>query len=194
VENEGVSEAAAAETATDVQVDLVDRRLEVCARELPELDLATEGIVQRIQVLDKRFEHSMNETLARFGVSWGEWKLLGALRLGGPPYRSTPGRLAEWLHLSSGAMTNRLDRMEESGLVRRLPDPDDRRSVGVELTDAGTALYLETVGIQAGKEALVAAALDDDEKAQLNALLRRLLLALEQLEGPLPKTRHKRDD
>jgi DNA-binding MarR family transcriptional regulator len=76
-------------------------------------------------------------------------------------------------------MTNRLDRMEEAGLIRRLPDPEDRRAVQVELTEAGRRAWDDTISVQAAKEALVAEALDGDEKRQLNDLLRRLMLEFE---------------
>jgi len=79
-------------------------------------------------------------------------------------------------------MTNRIDRLEHAGLVRRLPDPDDRRGVIVELTDAGHKAWEDSVAAQAAKESLVAAALTKDEKRQLNALLRRLMLEFERRE------------
>jgi DNA-binding MarR family transcriptional regulator len=104
------------------------------------------------------------------------------LKRAGSPYRRKAGELAERSDISSGAMTNRLDRLEEAGLVRRLRDPDDRRGVLVELTDAGDRLYGESVSAQAAKEALVASALDEDEKQQLNALLRKIMLELERRE------------
>ena len=76
-------------------------------------------------------------------------------------------------------MTNRLDRLEEAGLVRRLPDPGDRRSIQVELTEAGAQRYRESVAAQAAKEALIAASLDSGEQQRLNALLRRLMITFE---------------
>lgn len=81
-------------------------------------------------------------------------------------------------------MTNRLDRLEQRGLIRRLPDPDDRRGVLVELTEAGAAVWEQTVAAQAQKEAVVASALDPEEQAGLNELLRRLLHAFEEHHGP----------
>lgn len=153
--------------------------LEIWKKELPELDLATEGIVERIQKLHKHLDRAMNETLAEFSLDRGEWRLLGALRRSGPPYRRSPGHLADDLGLSSGAMTNRLDRLEEAGLLRRLPDPTDRRSLQVELTDAGWQRWQDSVGAQAQKEAMVASALTPDEKQQLNTLLRRLMHAFD---------------
>lgn len=164
--------------------DAIDRRLDVWGRELPGLDLEIEGIVERIGRLERIIERTTEETLAANDLAHGEWKLMGSLRWGGPPYRDKPGRLARWLGLSSGAMTNRLDRMEARGLIRRLPDPDDRRGVLVELTDAGMALWEASVAAQAEKEAVVAAALSPSEQVRLNDLLRRLLHAFEERHGP----------
>jgi DNA-binding MarR family transcriptional regulator len=76
-------------------------------------------------------------------------------------------------------MTNRLDRLESAGLLRRLPDPSDRRALKVELTEAGWQAWQDSVGVQARKEFLVASALDPREKETLNALLRRLMLQFE---------------
>jgi DNA-binding MarR family transcriptional regulator len=87
------------------------------------------------------------------------------------------------MELSSGAITNRLDRLEQAGLIRRLPDPDDRRGVLVELTAKGRRTYQKAVGAAAKKEALVAAALTEREKKQLNALLRRMMLEFERREN-----------
>ena len=155
--------------------DGVDRMLEIWKRELPDLDLATEGIVERIQKLNKQLARALNETLAEFNLDRGEWWLLGSLRRSGPPYRLSPGQLASNLGLSSGAMTNRLDRLESAGLIRRLPDPTDRRALQVELTEDGWRRWQDSVSVQARKEALVASALEPDEKEQLNGLLRRLM-------------------
>jgi DNA-binding MarR family transcriptional regulator len=160
--------------------DHVDRFLE--ENELPGVDLEVEGIVDRINGLRRRFHRMLDETLADFGLTDGEWKALNHLWLAGPPYRRPVGKLAKRAELSSGAMTNRLDRMEEAGLIRRVPDPDDRRGVLVELTDPGKKAWKESVRAQAEKESLVAAALDADEKRELNALLRRLMLEFERRE------------
>jgi len=171
-------------TKTAPLEDHVDRCMATgIVPEIPEIDLATEGIVSRIMGLDRRFKKMMEETLVGWDLSHGEWHLLGVLRKAGPTYRRSPGQLAQHLELSSGAMTNRLDRLERAGLVRRLPDPRDRRSLQVELTDEGLRVYKESVSAQAVKEALLASALDENEKEQLNALLRRLMLAFERREA-----------
>ena len=157
--------------------DYVDRMLAVWVREIPSLDRLTEGIVERIDILSRYFDQSMETTLAEFGLDRRTHRVLARLRYQGPPYRLSAGELAEGMGLSSGAMTNRLDRLEAAGLVRRLPDPDDRRGVLVEPTDAGLAAWDRATETQAGKEALIASALSEDEKERLHALLRRLMRA-----------------
>ena len=162
--------------------DSVDRWL--AEHELPgAVDLEVEGIVDRINGLRRRFKRMNDETLAEFGLTDGEWKVLTHLQLDGPPHRKAVGQLAKWGDLSSGAMTNRIDRLEQARLVRRVPDPDDRRGVLVELTHAGRNAWEGSVSAQAGKESLVAAALSAEEKKQLNALLRRLMREFERRES-----------
>jgi DNA-binding MarR family transcriptional regulator len=161
--------------------DHIDRWL--ASHELPgAVDLEVEGIVDRINGIRRRLHRMLDETLAEFGLSDGEWKALTHLRMDGPPHRKPVGKLAQWADLSSGAMTNRIDRLEGAGLVKRVPDPEDRRGVLVELTDAGLRTWEESVSAQAEKESLIASALSEDEKKQLNALLRRLMVEFEKRE------------
>jgi DNA-binding MarR family transcriptional regulator len=168
-------------TMNDPEQDHVDRWLETV--ELPgTVDLEVEGIVDRINGIRRRLHRMLDETLAEFGLTDGEWKVLTHLQLDGPPHRKSVGQLGKWADLSSGAMTNRIDRLEEAGFVKRGPDPDDRRGVLVELTDAGRRAWEESVSAQAAKESLVTAALTSDEKKQLNALLRRLMIEFEKRE------------
>jgi DNA-binding MarR family transcriptional regulator len=166
--------------------DHVDRFLDTIRERLPMLDPEVEGIVDRIGGLQRRFKRAMDETLDEFNLDWAEYKLLGLLMREGEVYRSSPGKLARIMELSSGAMTNRLDRLEQAGLVRRLPDPDDRRGILVELTPEGKRVYEDAIGVQGRKESLVASALTVPEKKQLNALLRRLMIEFERAEGGPP--------
>jgi DNA-binding MarR family transcriptional regulator len=157
--------------------DSLDDSLEIWAREIPDLDPVTEGIIERIQILAFNVNQSMEETLAAYELDRRSFQLLGKLRRHGAPYRVSAGKLAMELRLSSGAMTNRLDRMEKSGLIRRLPDPNDRRGTLIEPTDAGHRAWDETVGEAARREAQFSAVLSDAEKARLHDLLRVFMLA-----------------
>ncbi len=190
VKNLEVENPPVAQTTSRTEPDEVDAILEVWARELPSLDLDTEGIVERIHFIERYVERAMRETLDDFELTLGEYKLAMHLRYGGPPYRGKPGKLAKRLGLSTGAMTNRLDNRERRGLIRRLDDPDDRRGVIVELTDAGRELWDRAVDAQAEKESIIASALDERERRQLNDLLRRLMNAFAEHHGPL---KHKNE-
>jgi DNA-binding MarR family transcriptional regulator len=160
--------------------DHVDSFLEEIGADLPsDLDLTVEGIVERVQGINRRIKRMHDETLDQLGLTMSDWHVLTALRWAGEPYHRKAGELARRADLTSGSMTSRLDALEKEGLVRRLRDPDDRRSVLVELTDKGRQKHEQTMGIQGQKEALLAEALTDREKDQLNALLRRVMLTLE---------------
>jgi DNA-binding MarR family transcriptional regulator len=160
--------------------DHVDSFLDEIGADLPpDLDLTVEGIVERVQGINRRIKRMHDETLDQLGLTMSDWHVLTALRWAGEPYRRKAGELARRADLTSGAMTSRLDALEKEGLVRRLRDPDDRRSVLVELTDKGRRKHEQTMGIQGKKEALLAEALTEREKEQLNALLRRVMLTLE---------------
>jgi DNA-binding MarR family transcriptional regulator len=156
-------------------MDEIDRIVEQWNRERPELDVSPTHTLQRITRLSLLQGVSFARVFARYGISFGEYLVLAALRRAGPPYRMNPTRLFNSVILSSGAMTNRLDRLEEMGLVERQADPADRRGRLVALTDRGRDLvdiavidYLET-------EERLLGALDAGEREQLTALLRKLL-------------------
>ena len=155
--------------------DYLDGQLDVWTREIPNLDRLTEGIVERIHRLSRYFNHTMEATLAEYELAGRTYYVLGKLRYQGPPYQLSAGRLADEMGLSSGAMTNRIDRLEQQGLVRRVADPTDRRGVLVEPTEAGHATWDRVVDTQASREALIASVLSDAEKEALHDLLRRLM-------------------
>jgi len=168
--------------AETTEQDHIDRWLEEIAEQLPMLDLRVEGIVDRIGGINRRIKRMLDETLDEHGLSSGEWHALGSLSRA-PGGRRTAGQLAKRAELSSAAMTNRLDRLEEAGLVRRHPDEHDRRAVQIEVTEAGRKLYERTVDAQAAKEAIVAEALTAEQQDQLNDLLRRVMRAFERREA-----------
>jgi DNA-binding MarR family transcriptional regulator len=163
------------------QRDHVDRFLEEIRDELPaDMDFTVEGIVDRIHGINWRIRKMLDETLDEQGLTNGDHKVLNALRWAGKPYRRSAGELAKRADLTSGAMTNRLDQLEAEGLVRRLRDPADRRGVLVELTEKGRKRHQQAIGVQAKKEMLLGEALSEREMEQLNTLLRRVMLTLEE--------------
>ena len=181
--------AATDERARDDRHDLVDEHLEDWLREFPDLDVETEGLISRIHKIARYIDRILSETAAEFGLSLADWELLGSLRRVGPPYRLTPGHLAERLMISPAAMTSRLDRLEERGLVTRQPDDTDRRVTQVQLTDEGVKTWGAAVDVQAAKEQMVAAAVSERQKRELNDRLRKLLNTCERIAGSPPPPR-----
>jgi DNA-binding MarR family transcriptional regulator len=155
--------------------DAVDRFVAQWAHERPDLDLAPMAVIGRLGRLSALGTAVIEAGLARHGLKLGEFDVLASLRRAGQPYELTPGALIRQLMLSSGAMTNRLDRLEENGLVQRAPDPADRRGVIVRLTPEGHKVVDEAVTDHVATEAGLLQPLSASERATLDRLLRKLL-------------------
>jgi DNA-binding MarR family transcriptional regulator len=167
-----------------VRKDSIDRFVEdhVWA-DFPSLDPEIEGIVNRMYVLGKYLKRSFDETASEFGINKGELDVLKLLRRAEEPHRLSPSQLSERLHLSSGAMTNRLDRLETQGLIERLPDPSDRRGVLVQLTEKGDEIFHSAIERQIEKEKGLFAPLSKAERDKLSRVLRKLIVEIESAPG-----------
>jgi DNA-binding MarR family transcriptional regulator len=158
--------------------DRIDRILAQWNRERPDLDTSAMGLVGRIQRAAAALRPRLDDTHGLSGLAGESFDVLASLRRSGRPYQLSPTQLYREMMLTSGAMTNRIDRLEEAGLVLRRPDPQDRRGTLVRLTAKGKAL-IDAASIQhvANEERLLAA-LSAREQLQLGELLRKLLLSL----------------
>jgi DNA-binding MarR family transcriptional regulator len=159
--------------------DAVDRIIEQWNHERPDLDVAPMGIIGRIGRLEKLLDPLLYAVFKRYGLHGGEFDVLATLRRAGTPYRLTPTALFQTMMVSSGGMTNRIDRLESAGLVLRQPDPNDRRGTLVGLTEKGLELVNRAVEDHLANEQRLLTGLDADEQAALTALLKKWLLALE---------------
>ncbi len=117
--------------------DEVDQLVEAWERERPDLDLAPVGVFSRISRLARRLDLARRQAFTDHGIELWEFDVLSALRRTGEPYELSPGRLLRETLVTSGTMTNRIDRLAARGFVERYPDPDDRRGVIVRLTAEG---------------------------------------------------------
>ena len=159
--------------------DAIDSVLEQWKRQRPDLDMRAMGLFGRLGRVAAIGEKAAAEGLAKHRLNIGEFDVMAALRRAGTPYRLSPTELSRSLMLSSGAMTNRLDRLEEMGLVERLSNPDDRRALKVGLTRLGIVRIDAALTDHAGNEARLLAPLSFTDQKQLTALLRKLLAAWE---------------
>lgn len=167
--------------------DAVDRIIEQWQKERPDLDTAAMEILGRIYRIARRAGDRMEEVYGTCGLSRADFDVLSTLRRDGEPFRLSPSDLAATTMVTTGGMTSRLDRLENRGLVRRLPDSRDRRSLLVELT--GRARDLVDRGLVDGlaDQQRQLAGLDAGELGHLAAMLRVVLGNLEGSSGPEAK-------
>jgi DNA-binding MarR family transcriptional regulator len=159
--------------------DLTDRVLGGWRDARPELEVEPLQVTGRLSRIGPLLAKRQEEVFSRFGLNRGEVGALSALRIAGPPHRLSPTRLGRGLMLSSAGMTSRLDRLERRGFVRRLPDPDDRRGVIVELTDQGLEVVDAAVAAITISDRQLLERFDPQEIALLEGLVRKLLGSLE---------------
>ncbi|MFJ1610488.1 MarR family winged helix-turn-helix transcriptional regulator [Streptomyces sp. NPDC088253] len=155
--------------------DPVDAIIEQWATVRPDLDTAAMEVFGRVFRLARTMGDRMEKAYAPFGISRGEFDVLATLRRSDAPYTLSPRQLSATLMLTTGGMTGRLDKLERAGLLRRSPDPHDRRGLQVTLTDKGLRLIDEAVGAGLAVQTAALAHLDEERAGQLADLLRELL-------------------
>lgn len=168
-----------------MHADTVDRFIRQWNRQRPDLDAGPLAVVSRLLRLEKYLEQSADRALRPFGLNLWQFDVLAALRRSGPPFTLTPSELLRQVTLTSGALTNRIDRLEALGLVERRDDPNDRRGVQVRLTPRGLRIVNDAIAVRLEEAATHLAPFSPDERQTLADLLRRLLLTFERAE-PLP--------
>lgn len=167
----------------DAPRDHIDRLRAQWARELPDLDTHPMAVLGRIYRISNLVRPGIEATFAEFGLDRGEFDVISTLRRAGPPYRLTPTELYTSLMISSGGLTHRLGRLEKAGLIAREPSAEDGRSLVVLLTAKGRALAEAAFREDMAREAAVLGALGEADREALEALLRRLMLAIEAGRG-----------
>lgn len=158
-------------------MDEVDELVAAWRRERPELDTAPIHVWSRIARLAQLLDAARAAAYAAQDLQVWEFDVLAALRRAGAPYRLTPGQLIAQTHVTSGTMTNRVDRLTNRDLVSRMSNPQDGRGVLVQLSGEGRLRVDAAMADLIGAEAKLASVLNPAEQHQLAAMLRTLLLA-----------------
>jgi DNA-binding MarR family transcriptional regulator len=173
--------------------DHVQYVLEQWRRENPRLDRSAFAVIGRISRLARLLEDEHEPVFTANGMSGGEFEVLAALRRTGPPYRLTPTALSKALMVTSGGMTKRLTALEQRGLIRREPDPQDGRSTAVSLTHEGSRLVDATLTYHIANQQRLLSGLDRKDRTQLALLLEKLAVSLgDQAERPVTRLRARR--
>ncbi|GAA4925269.1 DNA-binding MarR family transcriptional regulator [Nonomuraea thailandensis] len=155
--------------------DEVDRLVAAWRAERPDLDVEPLQVLSRVSRLAKHLDRARRAAFAEHALEPWEFDVLTALRRAGKPYELSPGALLRATLVTSGTMTNRIDRLAQAGLVRRRPDPEDRRGVLVSLTDTGLARVDAAFDDLLRRERELLSGLGAADQRALASLLRTLL-------------------
>lgn len=174
------------------EADSIEGLLAEWRRERPDLDPSPFGIFGRIWRLSTSVLSDAEAWLTPLGLTFESFSVIVTLRRCGPPYELNPTALYRESLLSSGAITNRIDRVEALGLVKRLPDPNDRRGTIVRLTPKGRTLADRAIKLHFDALAEMLSGIDGRERDQLAGLLSALLKTVEARRAEQPRTRRRR--
>lgn len=155
--------------------DAVAGVLEQWRREFPDVDFAPIGVVGRIMRISRMWDKEIKDFLAGHCLEPGEFDVLSTLRRSGAPYELTAGTFLKTSLVTTGAITLRVDRMQDKGLVTRIRDERDRRSVRIRLTDHGLQVIDRVLPLHVANEARLLEALDPEVRTQLATTLSALL-------------------
>ncbi|MFE1090649.1 MarR family winged helix-turn-helix transcriptional regulator [Streptomyces sp. NEAU-PBA10] len=163
--------------------DEVDRLVAAWRRERPDLDVEPLEVLSRVSRLARHLDRARRIAFAEHQLEPWEFDVLTALRRSGVPYQLSPGQLLTQTLVTSGTMTNRIDRLAKKGLVERLPDPSDRRGVLVRLTDVGCDRADRSLAGLLAQERAILAELAPGQRAELARLLRALTAPFDNIPG-----------
>lgn len=159
--------------------DMVDRIISQWERQRPDLELGSMALIARLKRCSQLIGPKLDSVYQAFDLSAGDFDVLATLRRAGLPYCLSPTALFDSLLLTSGTMTHRLKRLEARGLIERLPNPADARSLLVQLTGQGLDVIDRAVSAHVANEDRILQRLDPSSRTQLEAGLAALLILLE---------------
>jgi len=160
-------------------VDKVDKVIEQWNQARPDLDVSSTGLVGRFKRITQHLGQEMEKTFAEHGLNHASFDVLATLRRSGPPYALSPNDLLATMMVTSGTMTNRIDQLSKSGLVERVKNPDDARSVIISLTKKGFAIIDATVTDHVATQDRLTSVFTADEQESINLLLKKFLHSFE---------------
>lgn len=159
--------------------DEVDRIVGAWVTQRPDLDFSPLEVLSRVDRLSRHLDRARKDAFRRSDLESWEWDVLSALRRAGEPFQLSPKQLLQQTLVSSGTMTNRIDRLDERGLARREADPDDGRSILVTLTTDGRTRVDAAITRLVDAEAVLLAELSRADRDRLAGLLRKLSIGFD---------------
>ncbi|MDP5220781.1 MarR family transcriptional regulator [Ruegeria sp. 2205SS24-7] len=148
------------------------------AKQRPGIDTAPMGVIGRVVRLSALYSEEMGKTFANHGLSAASFDVLATLLRSGPPHALSPNQLLATMMVTSGTMTNRIDQLEKDGLVARIPNPEDKRSVHVKLTESGIRKIDAAVSDHVVVQKRLVEGLSEMDRTELSAILDKCLTYL----------------
>jgi len=164
-------------------VDRIDILMKQWQKERPDLDASSMEVLGRIMLLNRFAESGFERLLKPHNLTLPEFDVLAVMRRCGEPFKMSVGTLCSYSLLSSGAMTNRVDRLEKKGLVQREPNPADRRGILVVLTDKGFDLIESLIVLRLAETDRLTSLLSNEDQTNLAGILKRLVASMQTLDG-----------
>ncbi|MGP9678411.1 MarR family winged helix-turn-helix transcriptional regulator [Halomonas sp. AOP27-A1-41] len=160
-------------------MDHVDKILTQWQQQRPDLNVAPMGTLGRLKRLNQSVMRRMEQTWAAYGLNDSSFDVLATLRREGPPYALSPSDLMASTMVTSGTMTHRLQQLEKAELIERVKNPADGRGFLISLSEKGFALIDEAVATHVATQEELVSGLSDDQRAQLDELLKQFLNSVE---------------
>jgi len=160
-------------------VDKVDKVIEQWSQARPDLDVSAMGLVGRFKRITQHLSQEMTKTFAEHGLNPASFDVLATLRRSGSPYALSPNDLLATMMVTSGTMTNRIDQLSKAGLVERVKNPADARSVIISLTQQGFAIIDAAVTDHVATQDRLTSVFTADEQESINLLLKKFLHSFE---------------
>lgn len=167
--------------------DSIDRVEVAWRKERPDIDVSSVGIISRLWRVSRHLERERKDRLAELGTDRVTLDVLAMLRRSGPPYRRTAGELTQSSLITSGGVSQRLDKLERAGLITRHIHPEDRRRIEVQLTPEGMKLVDGVLSDLMAHENELLAVLSERDRTDLRRLLKILLAEFEHPDEDLPE-------
>nr|WP_295714449.1 MarR family transcriptional regulator [uncultured Halomonas sp.] len=160
-------------------MDHIDHILKQWRQERPDLDVAPMGTIGRVKRLNHALMRTMEKTWAKYGLTDASFDVLATLRREGAPYALSPSDLMASTMVTSGTMTHRINLLEKAGLIERVKNPEDGRGFLISLSQHGFDLIDEAVAAHVETQAQLVSGLTEEQRAQLDALLKQFLAGFE---------------
>ena len=161
-------------------MDHVDHILKQWRQERPDLDVAPMATIGRVKRLNHALMRAMEKTWAKYGLTDASFDVLATLRREGAPYTLSPSDLMTSTMVTSGTMTHRINLLEKAGLIERVKNPEDGRGFLISLSQRGLDLIDEAVAAHVETQAQLVSGLTEEQRQQLDALLKQFLSGFEQ--------------